>query len=68
MKFYCYDTGGKEMAEFPIAELFTSINGEGRRVRQLAVFVRFAGCNLNCVYCDTTWANQKETKYIVMDE
>lgn len=56
------------MAEFHVAELFTSINGEGIKAGQLAVFVRFAGCNLNCVYCDTTWANQKDTAYMIMDE
>ena len=56
------------MAEFHVAELFTSINGEGIKAGQLAVFVRFAGCNLNCTYCDTAWANQKDTKYNVMSE
>lgn len=56
------------MAEFFVAELFSSINGEGVKAGQLAVFVRFAGCNLNCVYCDTAWANQKETSYRIMEE
>ncbi len=52
---------------YKITEIFTSINGEGRRAGQLAVFVRFAGCNLECSYCDTKWANHNDTKYIVMD-
>ena len=42
---------------FPVCEKFVSINGEGRRAGQLAVFVRFRGCNLRCSYCDTAWAN-----------
>lgn len=28
-----------------VAEKFTSINGEGTRAGELAVFVRFKGCN-----------------------
>ena len=41
---------------FQVAEKFISINGEGRFAGELAVFIRFAGCNLNCGYCDTAWA------------
>ena len=41
---------------YNIAEKFVSINGEGRRAGQLAVFIRFFGCNLRCAYCDTAWA------------
>lgn len=40
-----------------VVEKFVSINGESRKAGQLAVFVRFRGCNLNCSYCDTKWAN-----------
>ena len=42
---------------FPVAERFVSINGEGLSSGKLAAFVRFAGCNLDCSYCDTRWAN-----------
>lgn len=48
---------------FRVVEQFISINGEGRRAGQLALFVRFAGCNLNCAYCDTKWANEAEVSY-----
>lgn len=41
---------------FPVAESFVSINGEGTRAGELAVFIRFRGCNLRCSYCDTLWA------------
>ena len=41
-----------------VAEKFISINGEGTRAGELAVFVRFVGCNLRCTYCDTMWANE----------
>ncbi len=56
------------MSTFKIAEKFISINGEGTRAGQLAVFIRFTGCNLNCSYCDTKWANQKDTSYELMTE
>ncbi|OFI06008.1 7-carboxy-7-deazaguanine synthase [Clostridium acetireducens DSM 10703] len=48
---------------FKVVEKFVSINGEGTLAGQLAVFIRFAGCNLNCSYCDTTWANEKDVCY-----
>ncbi len=43
--------------------MFVSINGEGPRAGELAVFLRFCGCNLNCSYCDTRWANTDDVKY-----
>ncbi len=39
-----------------VVEIFDSIEGEGKRVGQTATFIRFAGCNLRCSYCDTTYA------------
>lgn len=41
---------------YPVVELFDSIEGEGHRSGQPATFVRFAGCNLRCSYCDTAYA------------
>ncbi len=49
--------------EFKVVEKFISVNGEGPLSGQLAVFIRFAGCNLNCSYCDTGWANERDVAY-----
>lgn len=48
---------------YPIVEMFNSINGEGVRAGEPAVFIRLAGCNLNCSYCDTAWANATDAPY-----
>jgi 7-carboxy-7-deazaguanine synthase len=42
-----------------ILEIFYSIQGEGRKQGKPAVFIRFAGCNLNCHWCDTPKAHDK---------
>lgn len=46
-----------------VVEMFASINGEGPRAGELAMFVRFQGCNLRCSYCDTMWANESDCPY-----
>lgn len=40
-----------------INEIFPSIQGEGPVVGYKQLFIRFCNCNLNCVYCDTEFAN-----------
>lgn len=37
----------------PIIEVFSSIQGEGLFIGKRQIFIRFAGCNLDCKYCDT---------------
>jgi 7-carboxy-7-deazaguanine synthase len=38
---------------FKVAEIFDSFQMEGYYTGTYARFVRFAGCNLNCYFCDT---------------
>ncbi len=52
----------KTMIKYRVAESFISINGEASRAGELALFIRFAGCNLNCNYCDTEWANKPDVE------
>ncbi len=43
--------------DLPVAETFTSIQGEGALAGVPSYFLRTSGCNLRCVWCDTPYAS-----------
>lgn len=53
------------MKTYPIVEIFYSLQGEGIFTGTPAVFIRFAGCNLGCSFCDT---NVKKTVDLSKEE
>ncbi len=49
----------KTLPALDIAELFFSIQGESSYAGQPCVFIRLAGCNLQCNFCDARYANEE---------
>ncbi len=50
-----------------VNEIFRSIQGEGTRAGLPCIFVRLAGCNLRCSWCDTAYAFTDGTR-MTLDE
>ncbi|MBI3793478.1 MAG: radical SAM protein [Nitrospinae bacterium] len=50
-----------------VCEIFHSLQGETTRAGFPTVFVRLAGCNLACKYCDTKYAWEPGEKMSVSD-
>lgn len=45
---------------YRINEIFYSLQGEGHNTGRAAIFIRFAGCNLRCPFCDTDFRDYQE--------
>jgi len=52
-----------------VSEMFLSIQGESTYAGRPCYFIRLAGCNLRCSYCDTKYSlNDNESHDISIDE
>jgi 7-carboxy-7-deazaguanine synthase len=49
--------GATHGAALPVSETFWSIQGEGKLAGVPSLFIRLAGCNLRCRWCDTPYAS-----------
>ncbi len=51
------ETTDRDETTLKVSEIFASIQGEGPSAGEPAAFLRLAGCNLHCQWCDTkyTW-------------
>jgi 7-carboxy-7-deazaguanine synthase len=50
-----------------INEIFRSIQGESTYQGRQCTFIRFAGCNLRCSYCDTTYAYEEGVSFVTQE-
>jgi 7-carboxy-7-deazaguanine synthase len=45
---------------YPVNEIFYSVQGEGYHSGKPAIFIRLAGCNLKCPFCDTDFSEKEK--------
>lgn len=60
-----------KQSKISVVEIFTSISGEGISAGEVLTFIRVAGCNLRCSYCDTTYSydeNGSSNEFLTVDE
>jgi 7-carboxy-7-deazaguanine synthase len=48
-----------------ITEIFQSLQGEGKNQGKPCLFIRLAGCNLHCRWCDTAYAQTGGIEMII---
>lgn len=59
----------KQSHSYPVNEIFPGIQGEGFWTGLPVTFIRFAGCNLSCSFCDTDYSIREYlTKEEILDK
>ena len=48
------------MKKYRVNDMFYSLQGEGYNTGRASVFIRLAGCNLRCPFCDTDFNSYQE--------
>jgi 7-carboxy-7-deazaguanine synthase len=51
------------MQKYFVNEIFFSVNGEGLQSGRPMIFIRLAGCNLRCNWCDTPGALEQKDQW-----
>lgn len=59
--------GNYSVAKLPVMEHFYTLQGEGVHTGKAAYFVRLAGCDVGCVWCDVkdSWDSSKHPLYSI---
>jgi len=52
------------MKNLNVVNIFASLQGEGGRAGEASIFIRLAGCNKNCWYCDTDFTTGAKEKTV----
>ena len=56
----------------PVIEFFKSLQGEGSFTGRRCTFIRLAGCNLGCFWCDSNFSHkdlkEEEVQHLTVDE
>lgn len=48
----------------PISEIFSSLQGEGPRIGERHLFIRFGACHMACAYCDESWKKSRNRSLV----
>ena len=61
-----FEKSSTEIDQIDVFEIFDTIQGEGPYAGMPATFIRLAGCNLACEFCDTDYTSKRK-KYSIFE-